>query len=315
MPPNYQRSVPALVLAVAAWGLAGQGHAAPTFAVSFDDPEGTHAAYYQEIGADVQAAGAAWASDLGVGGNVGLGIEVAFSPSIATMQSASTAAHLVGQDPSSGVAVYEQGAAAKLTGAVPDAPAVDARITVGESYLASSFWFGPTPAEATAAAVPGGKVDAYSAFLHEFGHILGFNGWRDGVTGALPQGYESSFDEWVAARDGDLWFTGPSAEAVYGAPVPLTWGDYGHLGNGPGSGRPGQDLISDLMDGVILRPGTRYGISALDLAILADSGLPDPADPIPEPPSLALLGAGCLAASLAGLGRLRRSRQAARHPA
>jgi hypothetical protein len=65
-----------------------------------------------------------------------------------------------------------------------------------------------------------------------------------------------------------LAFTGPSATALYGGPVPLTVGSYAHLGNP--APLPGTDLIPDLMNGVAFTRGTRYHITPLDLAMLRD---------------------------------------------
>jgi len=270
--------------------------ATPTYAVSFDDPTSVYAAYYPEITTNVLAAGAAWSNALGDYGDATLGVEVGFSPALPTEEGASTGSHLFGYDPRSGVSVYEQGAAAKLKGAVLDATGIDGRITIGDGFL-SALWFDPDPAASAGRnPIPAGKVEAYSVFLHEFGHILAFNGWRDGQTGALSTPYESTFDKWVVLVDGNLFFEGPHAEAAYGGPVPLTWRDYGHVGNG--AGRPGEDLIPDLMNGVTWLRGTHYSISPLDLAIAADAGLPVARQPteVAEPPSLVLLGLGYLAA-------------------
>src|SRR5204863_188569 len=64
-------------------------------------------------------------------------------------------------------------------------------------------------------------------------------------------------------------------------PVPLTYSDLYHLGNdtygtedGNGKGHPGDDLMDDLMSGTGLDWSTRTTISALDIAVLHDIGLP-----------------------------------------
>ncbi len=292
MPALVLRSALGISFAVLRIAAAG---AVPTYAVSFDDPTNAYAAYYPEITTNVLAAGTAWSNALGGYGDATLGIQVGFSPTLPTEEGASTGSHLVGYDPRSGVSVYEQGAAAKLRGAVMDTPGIDGRITIGGSFFpALAFDPGLAPSAGTDP-IPVGKVDAYSVFLHEFGHILAFNGWRDGQTGALSTPYESTFDRWVVPLNGNLFFEGPHAEATYGGPVPLTWGDYGHVGNG--EGRSGQDLIPDLMNGVTWLRGAHYSISLLDLAIATDAGLPVAEQPreVAEPPSLLLLGLGCLA--------------------
>jgi hypothetical protein len=120
--------------------------------------------------------------------------------------------------------------------------------------------------------------------LHEIGHGLGFNGWRDWTTGALPADYMSTYDQWVFLEDGIPYFGGPSASAVYGGPVPLTAGNLMHYGNQ--FPLPGWDLVENigLMNGVQNRSGFRREISELDLAILQDLGYVI----VPEPGTCAL---------------------------
>jgi len=108
--------------------------------------------------------------------------------------------------------------------------------------------------------------------MHELGHAFAFNGWMDDITGIMPGNYQSTFDEKVNFLNGNFFFTGSRATAIYGSSVPLTYGNHGHLGNS--SPRPGSDLIPDLMNGVVFNRGTRYYISPLDVAIFADTGLP-----------------------------------------
>ena len=200
-------------------------------------------------------------------------------------------------------------------------------MTLGDTgYLQNELWFDPSPTSRTGV-VPTNRTDARSVFLHEFGHAFAFSGWRDGWTGALPGAYQSAFDALVApgsaAGGPQLFFTGSSATALYGGPVPLTVGNYGHLGNSSPS--QGANLIpTDLMNGVAFSRGTRYHVSPLDLAMLVDTGLPITAPgggvaaiaaaaaisvplapAIPEPPVYALLLGGLIA--LASV-RLRRAR-------
>ncbi len=300
MPILDRGSVFVAVIGSAVIGLGlgcGTADATSTYIVSFDDPGNANSAYYQAITTDLQAAGTEWSSVFGDYGIASIGLQVAFDPAIPTMDGTSTSAQFLTRDPNSGLAVYEQGAAAKLKGDVPNVPGIDGRIRIGEIYLTSDLWFDPSPAARTAV-VPSSKVDAYSDFLHELGHVFAFNGFRDGRTGALSSGYESTFDRWVVPQDGNLFFEGPHAEAVYGGPVPLTYGDYGHVGNG--AGRPGQDLIPDLMNGVYWLRGARYEISPLDQTIEADAGLPvaDPATNVPEPPSLLAFAVSLMAVLL-----------------
>ncbi len=54
--------------------------------------------------------------------------------------------------------------------------------------------------------------------------------------------------------------------------MPITFGNNWHLGNA--LPRPGPDLISDLMNGVVFNHGTHYGISPLDPAVPSCVGVP-----------------------------------------
>jgi hypothetical protein len=268
--------------------------AAITFQVTFDDPGGTYAAYYDRIRSNLVAAGNEWASYYGNGHSASLQVQLSFSD-VATVSTASVANWFVRQ--SNGYSIYEQGAAYEiLTGKDPNGTTPDIRMTIGRNgYLQNELWFDPSPSKQTAT-VPANRTDARSVFLHELGHALAFNGWRNAQTGALPGAYESTFDAMVTAGtfngQPQLYFTGPSARALFGGPVPLTVDSYGHLGNAaPGAGSG--SLASDLMNGLSFSRGTRYHVSQLDLAILADTGFPTSTQ-------LASLGNAALAVPLAG---------------
>ena len=142
-------------------------------------------------------------------------------------------------------------------------------ITLNTSYVSDELWFDPDPATRTTP-VPSNRTDAVSVFLHELGHVMAFNGWRDNLTGALPGNYGSPFDAWTAF-DGDFVFEGPLASTAYGSTVPLTYGNAKHVGNNPP--RPGSNLIPDLMNGLIFYRGTRYDITPMVLNISQDCGV------------------------------------------
>ncbi len=280
-------------LVAAALMSALSAQATVNFNVTFDDPGSAHGLFYADITRNVQAAGADWVSRFELNVNTTLDVTIGFG-AIGTATGASVAASFLGS--SGGLNIYEQGAAAKLkTGVDVNGAAPDIRFTLGiNGYLQNELWFDPNP-QAQQAVVPSIKTDARSVFLHEFGHALGFNGWRDGNTGLLPGNYQSSFDALTqidtdATGGATLYFTGANATAVYGGDVPLTFGNYGHVGNS--SPRDGVNLVPDLMNGVLFYRGTRYQISALDLAIMQDVGLPVAITVVPEPGSWVLMLAG-----------------------
>jgi hypothetical protein len=113
-----------------------------------------------------------------------------------------------------------------------------------------------------------------SVMLHELGHAIAFNGWIDPKTGALPGEFISSYDRHVTYDGKDFFFSGPEAVKLWGRPVPLahTNTNYHHLCDQL-RGRDAE-LKADLMNGIVFEYHRRYSIGRLDLAILADCGIP-----------------------------------------
>ncbi|MBL6454884.1 hypothetical protein JMJ55_06085 [Belnapia sp. T6] len=142
----------------------------------------------------------------------------------------------------------------------------DITVTVDPGYL-PELHFGDGP-------VPNGHVDASSVFRHELAHGFGVSGFlqQDGQPSANGL-YVTPYDTLIDRHDdGTAFFTGPTAEAVYGGPVPLTTvsttQNFYHLANFS------SDLLADdLMNGVSFG-GRSFPITNLDLAILKDVGAP-----------------------------------------
>jgi uncharacterized protein YidB (DUF937 family) len=158
------------------------------------------------------------------------------------------------------------------TGIDPNDASPDITINLNTvSYLPIQF-FDPSGANRTAS-LPVDQVDFISVALHEIVHALGFQGFRES-NGQFSLGFQSTFDALTAFQGGDpaspVFFNGSNAIATFGGPVPLTSGNFSHIGNP--EGQPGAELVSDLMNGVSFLLGTRYSLSNLDLAILADLG-------------------------------------------
>jgi hypothetical protein len=242
-----------------------------TWDVSFNDPGSTFQPYYEPIESNLSAALNEYSSLLVSNTPSSIQIEIGFSPSVTRSTGYSATSAFV--DNIAGVNVYEQGVANEIqTGIDPNGAIPDLYLKFQPSYLTSELWFDPAP-QARNLPVPVDKTDAYSVLLHELTHAIGFNGWRDGTTGAVPGSppYESTFDKWETFDGTNLFFTGPAAEASYGGPVAITFGNNFHIGND--LPRPGSDLVPDLMNGVVFYRGTRYDISPLDRAILSDAGV------------------------------------------
>lgn len=259
--------------------------------VTFDDPNNQFAAFYDDITTNVVAAGTAWSSHFV--GDAPIEVQIHFDD-IPTAAAASATTSLVKSN--GGINFFEQGATTEVrTGMDPNGVEPDAVLTIGTGFLRDDLWFDPAPTLRTSD-IPFDRVDAFSVFLHEFGHIYAFNGFRDPFTGLLPADFASTYDERVIFDGENFFFIGPFATAIYGSPVPVTFGNYAHVANQ--LPRPGSDLIPDLMNGVVFFRQTRYDISLLDLAIFADVGVPlneIPAlTPVPEASTLLLLGLGGL---------------------
>lgn len=158
-----------------------------------------------------------------------------------------------------------------LTGYHVSGAASDITINVPVSAL-SNLYLNPSPTASFT--VPGNEYDATSVFRHELMHGFGMSGYL--LNASLP-GFakpQTPYDaDVVQAANGQAYFVGHNAEAIYGGPVPLTSNSSSenlyHLANA--STDP---LGSDLMNGIGVAPGRVYWISGIDLAILQDVGEP-----------------------------------------
>jgi hypothetical protein len=256
------------LLALIGFFVGGTTNAAITYPVSFVDPGNARSGYYAAITANIQAAGATWARYLAGSGSIE--VEVEFTTDIARVDGASFTNAFVHKNGERDV--YEQGAAYELrTGTdVNGGGTPDVRIRINPNYLANELWLDPSPTRRTDP-IPANHIDGMSLFIHELAHAFVFSGWMDGTTGALPATYMSTFDEQVKFDGTNFFFIGPNAQAKYGGPVPITYGDPFHVGNS--SPRPGADLVNDLMFGPFYSYQQRYDISGLDLAIAKDAGI------------------------------------------
>ena len=296
----------AATFAAVAVSLSAISASAATLSVTVDDPNSLFTGFHETIRDHAEASMDRWLSHmtLNPSQNPTIDLVVKFSDQIATGNGGSATSSFVATR--NGINIFEQGMAAELkTGNDPNgAASPDVVFTISHNWMNNVLWFDPDPFTRTAM-VPNNRVDANFFFMHEFGHALAFNGWRDLFDGDLPGDYQSTFDEHVTFDGENFFFTGPNAVTAYGSPVPLTYGNIFHVGNN--SPRPGSDLIPDMMNGIVSMFGTRYEVSQVDLAIMRDAGLPTNLAPVPEPSTIALLLIG-----IAVLGGYRwRQKQAA----
>lgn len=148
---------------------------------------------------------------------------------------------------------------------------------LGGSNLTNLF-IDPDPYDA--GAIPALKFDLPTVFRHELGHGLGMYGLTNPTTGVL--GSQATLYDTLISNSGTVaTFGGANAMAAYGTflgsgsatPVQLssTLGEQNlfHLAN------TGSDpLALDLMNGIGIPSGTSLAISAVDIAILRDIGVP-----------------------------------------
>lgn len=148
----------------------------------------------------------------------------------------------------------------------------DVTVSIAPDYVRTQLWFDPEPAGRTAQ-VPLNRLDAISVFTHEFGHALGMTGFRSLATFRSTVAFQSLYDEHVRAGDTTLTFVGPTVLAMFGA-VALTrtntTQNVYHYGD-PATPGPFDDA---LMNGIVYRYGRRYRVGRVDLAIVADLGVP-----------------------------------------
>ncbi len=270
-------------------------HAAWSHSITFLGLSDATLPYEHRLSSTIGSALDLWTRHLA--GGAAVEIEVTLTDSIErAMAHSITSGYVRDEGPRQ---VYEQGLAYEIrTGADPTGSAPDLRILLNGDYLRDELWFDPEPALRTTP-VKAEKTDAISVFAHELGHALAFNGWCDDSPAGRRLDYGSTWDLNTAHDGSFLYFVGARAMSLYGGPVPVTVGNNRHIGNAAGAGA---DLAADLMNGLTFDRGTRYDVSALDLAMLADMGVA--LAPVPEPQTALMLLAG-----LACVGRIRRARR------
>lgn len=246
----------ALFVAVVMLALVHPAWAQTTINVTFDSSANMLTlAERDNITAELQEGGRTWASRITIDGPRSIEVVVAIDDEPTVSAASLTTSYIRQID---GRATYEQGVAHELrTGIDPNGAAPDALITFGLDYLHNELWFDPDPAARTAP-VPANRTDAMSAVLHEFGHMIAYNGWANRNDGSpMHFDYWSVFDAWILSGSAPS-FGGPAAVAAWSdTPPALTKGDINHWGNwGQAKAMAGgsQPLCSDapvaLQDGV-----------------------------------------------------------------
>jgi hypothetical protein len=242
-----------------------------SYSVVLSDPDNLETANDPTLVTDLQAALADWSQYIAGLGTLVVNLVIA-STSVGRADGGPTAVVPVGtaadgaqiEEPSS---VYEL-----ITGQHVLGASSDITVTVDPTYI-STLFLNPDPGNG--AAVPNDEIDAVSVFRHELAHGFGISGYYDQNGNLFYNGlYESTFDTHIQKNaDGTAAFVGPISTAVYGGPVPLTTDsttqNYYHFANSVS-----EPLGQDLMNGQYFYYGATYRISDVDLAVLADIGVP-----------------------------------------
>ncbi len=229
-----------------------------TFLITIDDPSSQYTQYHAEVETVVRAAAEEWARYLE--GTAVIELRVGFEPGDYLM--ASRPAVVIGTGETfNGYDVFQAGPIWEVRGlGDPNGTEFDAELVVNPTTYDEMFWGYPDD-------TPFLLFDAYETALHEIGHTLGF---------ACSDGYYAGTEDWLTTYDVHVavsgttaQFDGPVAIDVYGGPVPLSDatspGSYPHtnIETGPGA---------------LMYPfanfGTRLRVSKVELAILADAGMP-----------------------------------------
>lgn len=308
--PAAARVLPFVTVVLALF--AGSAFAQVSFPVSFNssaDP--LTAGERAQVTSHIQAAGQQWAAVLDLAGSRSIEVEVGLSNAPTANGSSVTSVFVAvagGRD------MFEQSAAAELrSGIDPNGAEPDIRITFGTAFLRNELWFDPDPVARTAT-VPIEKTDAMSVALHEFGHALAYNGWADGQgippatfwstfdqwmiagTPTLFGGTQAILQFGTApdltTNNIHHWDNGPiprfkqrpdrgAVQWKHGVPIPFPGCDGIITADAPrpadlvgATGNLPSGLLYELMNGIVFYRGSRYHISALDVATLEDAGLP-----------------------------------------
>jgi Ca2+-binding RTX toxin-like protein len=243
------------------------------YSVSITDPQDASATDDALLTTDMDAALADWSQYITGLGTLEVAIDLVSSSFPGELASgAPTVGVVTGTAPDGAKLATPSSVYELLTGQHAAGASSDITVYVDPANL-PELYLNPDPQ--AGGAVPANLYDMVTIFRHELAHGFGMSGFYDqGGSPAYGGQYQSTFDQYIqAGGGGSAWFTGPTAEGVYGGPIPLTNANssefYYHFAN-----NASDPLANDLMSGLGLSAGTSRDISAFDLAVLKDAGVP-----------------------------------------
>jgi hypothetical protein len=252
---------------------------AVSFSYAINDPGGSHSEFYDEILPVMEEAGRQWGQMFD--STVNIEVDVFFDDYSGNAIAYADAVHFETLSSSGGIDLVELGPVNEIrTGIDPNGIEPDAQITWGGDFLLTGQFFFSTDDERT---VPSGRIDALAVILHELGHPLGFLSLLDRSTG--EPGQVPFLDNRVAITTLDQYVDnsfgfpafwpglGSVTDQVY-QPVPMSLLTGAHYGSENNTFTGAGAVLDDLLMSAVYGPELRPGIGEIDLAILADMGLP-----------------------------------------
>jgi hypothetical protein len=230
-----------------------------TFVFNIEDPAQDFPQYHDDVQRVAQAAAEEWAQHLD--GDATIEIRVTFNRGDGTYIMAAGPILVQTGESIGGAEVWQAGTIWEIRGnGDPNGFATDGDLLISPDWIEQLHWGYPDPP-------PANQVDAYDTLLHELGHVLGFIHNEPFYTGDGSWG--TSYDMQTRPLTVGHEYAGTSTLDTYGSGVPLADtlfdADRSHVAIESGDG--------SLMYPYAL-PGNRHEVTNIELAILADAGLP-----------------------------------------
>lgn len=228
------------------------------FEFNIEDPAQDYPEYHDDVQRVAQAAAQSWTQHFD--GDAVITVRVFFNRGDGTYIMAAGPILVQTGESIGGVEVWQAGPIWEIRGnGDPNGGAADADLLISPDYIEDLHWGYPDPP-------PANKIDAFDTLQHEIGHILGFIHNEDYYDGT---GFGTTYDFQTEPLSVGHEYAGALTIDAYGTPVPLADvafdGDRSHVNIDSGDG--------SLMYPYAY-PGERHEITSIELAILADAGMP-----------------------------------------
>jgi hypothetical protein len=214
---------------------------------------------------NVKAAIKAW--DDALGGNIKLNVTVSMSTGLKADRISAGDGSYLDLGTRDGIKNYENNVTQALrTGYYyPTQNAADIYFRINPSYL-NSMHFDANPYDADTY-VPAGKIDFYSLVLRDMAGLLGFrNSWS--LTTNLSPSWKYSSDYLLLKIGDKQYYSGENINNYNAGPLEIANGSYNDVSYYNAKPIPKTSVMSGNLE-----TGTRYSITSVDLAVMADQGI------------------------------------------